>query len=229
MRATIDYIERKFLEFNQQMFEGKLEPLPFRLSTARTFLGLLRFYRDKFPDGTVLYRNFQFVISTRVDLPECEVEDIIIHEMIHYWILSNQMHDTSPHGEIFKHKMKEINQKFNRNLSVAYKVTKEEADRDNEVRQHFICVSRLNDGRCGVTIAAKTRLFRLWNSMSKFSNLVEQKWMVSTNPYFNRFPRSIKPKIYPVPNEELELHLKDARELKRRGNTVMFMDDSPSK
>jgi len=67
--------------------------------------------------------NFQFVISTKVDLPEAEVEDTIIHEMIHYWILSNQMQDTGPHGDIFKAKMKEINMKYNRNLSIVHKTT----------------------------------------------------------------------------------------------------------
>ena len=67
------------------------------------------------------------------------MEDTILHEMIHYWILSNQMQDTGPHGEIFIKKMKEINVKFNRNLSVSHKATKEEHDKDTEVRQHLIC------------------------------------------------------------------------------------------
>ena len=220
MIATLEYIKNKFKEYNDQMFEGKLQPLPFKLSTARTFLGQVRFYQEKQPDGTMRYMNFQFVISTKVDLPEAEVEDTIIHEMIHYWILSNQMQDTGPHGDIFKAKMKEINMKYNRNLSIVHETTKEETDQDKEVRQHLICVSRLRNGKRGVTVATKTRLFQLWDEMPTFPKMAEFKWVVSTDPFFNRFPRCTSAKIYPVPSEELDEHLKDAKELIRSGNSI---------
>ncbi len=220
MIATLEYIKNKFKEYNDQMFEGKLQPLPFKLTTARTFLGQVRFYQEKQPDGTIRYMNFQFVISTKVDLPEAEVEDTIIHEMIHYWILSNQMKDTGPHGEIFKAKMKEINMKYNRNLSIVHKATKEEADQDKEVRQHLICVSRLRNGKRGVTVATKTRLFQLWDEMPNFPKMADFKWVVSSDPFFNRFPRCTSAKIYPVPSEELDEHLKDAKELIRSGNSI---------
>lgn len=45
MKVTLEYVERKFAEFNDLMFEGKLKPLPFRLSRARTFLGMVRYKR----------------------------------------------------------------------------------------------------------------------------------------------------------------------------------------
>jgi hypothetical protein len=53
MIATLEYIKNKFKEYNDQMFEGKLQPLPFKFSTARTFLGQVRFYQEKQPDGTI--------------------------------------------------------------------------------------------------------------------------------------------------------------------------------
>lgn len=220
MIATIEYIERKFNEYNEQMFEGKLHPLPFKTTSARTFLGQVRFYQEKQPDGTMRYMNFQFVISTKVDLSEAEVEDTIIHEMIHYWILSNQMQDTGPHGDIFKRKMKEINLKFNRNLSVVHKATKEEADQDKEVRQHLICVVRLKTNQMGICIANKSRLFQLWDEMPNFPKAVECNWYVSTDPFFNRFPRSSSAKLYPISVEELEAHNKDFQPLVRTGNNI---------
>lgn len=220
MIPTLDYIEIKFNEFNELMFEGKLQPLPFKLSSARTFLGQLKYQQRRQPDGSRRFTNFQFVISTRVDLSEAEVEDTIIHEMIHYWILSNQMQDTRPHGDIFRCKMREINTKFHRNITVRHKMSQDEVEKDNEVRQHLICVSRLRDGRCGVTVAAKSRLFQLWDKMPHFPNLAELHWVLSLDPFFNRFPRALTPKIYPVPAEELETHLRDARKLVRKGNSI---------
>ena len=191
MRATIDYIKRKFDEYNELCFEGKLKPLPFKLSNAKSFLGAVFYQREKNP-----------------------------HEMIHYYIMSNQMQDTGPHGKLFIAKMKEINVKFNRNLSVTHQTTKEEQDSDKRVQQHIICVSRLKNGRRGVTIAMKSRLFELWDAMPNIPNMAELKWVVSTDPFFNRFPKATKPGIYFVPSEELEEHLKDALPLVRNGNNI---------
>lgn len=220
MTATIDYIQRKFQEFNDLMFDGKLNPLPFKLTSARTFLGQVRFYQEKQPDGSMRYMNFQFVISTKVDLPESEVEDTIIHEMIHYWILSNQMQDTGPHGDLFLGKMKEINVKYNRNLSVAHKATKEEVDNDKEIRQHLICIVRMKTNQYGILIASKSRLFQLWDEMPKFPKAAECNWYVSTDPFFNRFPRSTSVKLYPITREELEAHNSDFKPLVRTGNNI---------
>ena len=220
MRATIDYIKQKFDEYNELCFEGKLKPLPFKLSNASSFLGAVFFQREKNDDGTWHYYGFVFKISTVMDLPEDVVEDTILHEMIHYYIMSNQMQDTGPHGKLFIAKMKEINKKFNRNLSVSHKTTKEEHDTDKRIQQHIVCISRLRTGQRGVTVATKTRLFELWDAMPNIPNMAEYKWFVSTDPYFNRFPKTAKAGICFVPSNELEEHLKDAKELIKQGNSI---------
>lgn len=220
MRATIDYIKRKFDEYNELCFEGKLKPLPFKLSNAKSFLGAVFFQREKNPDDTWHYYGFVFKISTVMDLPEDVVEDTILHEMIHYYIMSNQMQDTAPHGELFIAKMKEINRKFNRNLSISHHTTKEEHDSDKRVQQHIICVSRLKTGRRGVTVATKSRLFELWDAIPNIPQMAEWKWFLSTDSYFNRFPKTTKSGIIFVPSEELEEHLKDAKELVKQGNSI---------
>ena len=102
MIATIDYLERKFDEFNHTIFEGRLKTLPLRLSSARTFLGQLRYRRKRRFWGGWKYDNFQLVISTAKEMNEQLLEDTIIHEMIHYYILSNQLQDTSAHGKLFR-------------------------------------------------------------------------------------------------------------------------------
>lgn len=88
MIPTVEYIRQKFDEYNELMFEGKLQPLPFKLSSARSFLGQVRCCRQKKADGTWLYSDFQFIISNKSDYAENVVEDTIIHEMIHYYLSS---------------------------------------------------------------------------------------------------------------------------------------------
>ena len=68
MIPTVEYIRQKFDEYNELMFEGKLKPLPFKLCSARSFLGQVRCCRQKNADGTWLYSDFQFIIRIRVTM-----------------------------------------------------------------------------------------------------------------------------------------------------------------
>ena len=55
--------------------------------------------------GGTKYYDFKLRINKRIDLPEQEIEDIIIHEMIHYHIAYNGIKDTSTHGRVFMNKI----------------------------------------------------------------------------------------------------------------------------
>lgn len=224
MKASLDYIKKKFAEYNAQMFEGKLQPLPFKLSSARTFLGQVRCKRTKNADGTWHYSDFVFVISDKMDLDECEIEDTVIHEMIHYYILSNQIQDTAPHGVVFQKIMREINVRFNRNVSLSHQFTAEEHDKDKELRQHLICVVRLRGNRMGITVSTRSKLFYLWDEIPKFEKVEEWHWYSSTDPFFNRYPRASTVKIYSITREDLEEHLKGAKELVRHGNLIRVIN-----
>ena len=120
MKATVPYIEKKFEEFNRQMFGGKLSKIPVELSDAKTFLGQCVFKKRRKPIGKTELYDFRLRINTRVDLPEREIEDTIIHEMIHYYIGYNKLEDASAHGPLFLSIMNEINRKFGRNLTVSH-------------------------------------------------------------------------------------------------------------
>ena len=224
MIPTVEYIRQKFDEYNELMFEGKLKLLPFKLSSARSFLGQVRCCRQKKADGTWLYSDFQFIISNKSDYAENVVEDTIIHEMIHYWIFLNQMQDNAPHGKLFVAKMQEINRRFNRNLTVLHKKTKEEQDEDKEVCQHLICISRFRGNQLGITIANKSKLFMLWDALPKVPKIVECNWYVSTDPFFNRFPRASSLKVYPISRSELEPLMKNLKKLVRIGDTIKVED-----
>lgn len=220
MKATLEYVKRKFAEYNDLCFDGKLKPLPIRISSARTYLGQLRFRKEQNPDGTWIFDDFEFVISNRLDLDERDVEDTILHEMIHYYIKSNQLQDTSSHGKLFRRMMKNINVRYNRNITISHKGTKEEHDRDIEVRQHLICAVRLKSNVMGVTVVTKSRLFKLWKEIPAIPQVAECNWYASTDPWFNRFPRATTVKIYPVPVDELKEHLDVAKPLEKIGNTI---------
>lgn len=121
MRATLPYIKQKFDNFNQQIFAGKLPPVPIRLSHAKTFLGKCTFKKRIRHTGEIECYDFRLHINAAIDMPESLLEDTLIHEMIHYFIGFKQWKDRSAHGPIFRNIMHEINTHHNRNLSISYK------------------------------------------------------------------------------------------------------------
>lgn len=208
MKPTVEYLEERFDTFNRMCFEGVLPRIPIRLSNARSFVGRLQYrpVRD-WLGRTVRREDFVLRISTRFDLPEAEVEDTLIHEMIHYWIALEGIRDTSTHGKAFRAKMKEINDRHGRHLTISHKSTPEELDRDTCIRNHHVCVSRLADGRTAVTVAASTCVPRIRRMLRWSPTVRSGVWFVSRDPWFNRFPRCRTAKLFPVDPDELRKHM----------------------
>jgi len=221
MRPTKEYIERKYEELNKLCFGGGLPVVPIQMSRARTYLGQLGFKRRR----RLLrgWENYGFVlrISVRIDLPEDEVIDTLLHEMIHLAIASRQQKDTSTHGRLFRMMMADINKRYGRHITISHRKTKAEQEQDTQRRTHLICVSTFDTGERGITIAAKSRLFSLWDLMPHFPKVIATVWFLSYDPFFNRFPRALTPKIYHIEEEALKEHLRDAKPLMRQSDKIV--------
>ena len=208
MKPTVEYLEERFDTFNGMCFEGALPRIPIRLSNARSFVGRLQYRPVRDWRGRIVRReDFVLRISARFDLPEAEVEDTLIHEMIHYWIALEGIKDSSTHGKVFRAKMQEINGRYGRHLTISHKSTPEELDRDTCIRNHHVCVSRLADGRTAVTVAASTCVPRIRRMLRWSPTVRSGVWFVSRDPWFNRFPRCRTAKLFPVDPDELRKHM----------------------
>ena len=87
MTATLPFIQQTFDTFNAQCFEGVLPPVPIILTKATSFLGKMEYRSVRGLFGLVSSnKDFRMKISTSFDLPEEELEDVVLHEMIHYYI-----------------------------------------------------------------------------------------------------------------------------------------------
>ena len=213
MQPTVEYLEERFDTFNRMCFDGALPRIPIKLSRARTFVGRLIYRPVRDWRGRVVRReDFVLRISTYFDLPEAEIEDTLIHEMIHYWIAWKGIKDTSSHGKEFRRIMKEINALHGRHLTISHKSTPEEQDRDTRVRDHYFCVSQLADGRTALTVAARPSIARIRRAFRWSPTVRSQTWYHSRDPWFNRYPHCRSPKIFPVDPAVLQPHL-DAAEL----------------
>lgn len=210
MRPDLDYVQRKFQEFNSLFFGGTLPPLPLRLSNSVSNLGAFVFprkYKDSMPRGA---GECFMRISSRLDLPEIEVENTIIHEMIHYYIWCSRIKDDAPHGKEFLKKMHEINTLYGRDISVRYTGNGSEKDTDQLVKAHFICITKLASGGRGITVCAQSRIFEINAAFKKSSQIKKLEWFWSADPWFNRFPTVRTPKIFVLEDEDYKNRLANA-------------------
>lgn len=121
MIATIPYIEAKFDEFNKLIFGGELPRIPIALGSATRVVGAFSCKVRRNFWGKKEYSDLKLRFSKKFDLPENELEDVIIHEMIHYYIHFKNLKDKSAHGPLFKNLMNQINKNFSRKISIRYR------------------------------------------------------------------------------------------------------------
>lgn len=219
MRPTVEYIEGRIRELNALCFGGELPMLPVVVSTGARRLGALSYRRKR---GLLGYRNvdFKMTISTRYDFSEEQIRDTICHELIHYFIAWKGIKDTSAHGRVFRQMMEEINRRHGFKMTVSHRLTDEEVMSAARTKLFLVCVSTLADGRKAITVAARTRLFDLWDSLPMLPGVVKTEWFATRNPFFGRYRASQSPRAYYIEEVLLVQHLADAKPLVRVGDTI---------
>lgn len=219
MIPDIGFVREAFRSYNARIFGGELPEPRFAVTAARTFRGKL-VYRRRRRGLKMENHDFELRISRLFDLPEREWEDVVIHEMIHLHIAHKGIADTSPHGKVFRKLMADINSRHSRRITISARSEGGEDDSDSRIRGHYLCLGRLRDGRIAVAPVARTRVMELWSEMARIPGVEKVGWVGTTDPWFNRLPRVMKPKLYLVEEEELRLHLAGSLELVRSGNSV---------
>lgn len=246
MKPTIPYLERKFDEFNHLFFEGRMSRPRIVLSHARTYRGLCVYSRRTAPDGTVTHSDFCIRISVSTDLPEHEVEDTLIHEMIHYYIGVFALHDNAPHGHIFRSHMQRINREYGRHIVISHRsaaspaatpaaASPQSADSDSagyassyQPRRRsstcVVAVLTLKDGRNAFKVLSRTinTIVSYYNRVCKSSEVKTVALYLTHHPYFSNFPHSGAAYCHVVSNPNFHSYLADAVRINCDGKNVAF-------
>ena len=199
MKATIDYIQKRFDEYNEQYFGGVLPTLPIKLSHAKSFLGKVTFTRKKqgFFGG---YKNTDFVlrINVRIDLPEEVIEDTILHEMIHYYIGVNQWKDSSSHGTLFRREMARINAAGNRHITISHRLSEEEKRQAIVQKERVVALVTFEDGKRGIKLVPKqVRHIQTWDKkVRRYLPIRSIEWYLTDDDLFAKYPSSMALRVY---------------------------------
>lgn len=218
MIADKKYIEARFEEYNRLYFGGTLPPIPIRLSNAKGFLGKVCYRKTK---NSLFSRakNSDFVlrINTRIDLPAEVVEDIILHELIHYYLAYNQIEDTSAHGRLFRAEMARINREGGRHIRISHRLTEKQQEQAvGQPRVRIVCVVTFSDGQTGIKVVPKQirHILQFERKVYQHFAVARTEWYITKDGYFGRYPSSNALRIYLLSDkEELTRILQSARRI----------------
>ncbi len=211
MRADIPYVQQKFREFNRLMFDGRLPEPPVSITNAKTYLGVCAFRKHRKWHGRLEYSDFKIRISRRFDLPQDEIDDTIIHEMIHYYIGLFSPVDMPGHSALFRRMMADINTRYGRHISVSHRLTPDQQEQaiDNRPQRHIVARVVLKDGRTGIKVipCMERHIRRYHRGMMASGKVSSIEFFQTTDPFFNRFPSSSAFTVYFPDPATLSAHL----------------------
>lgn len=219
MRPTLGYIKEKFDYYNRLCFGGTLPVPQIGLNMRYGEMGITRFRTVVEQDGRYSNTDFSIEISIRRDLPEEEYIDTIVHEMIHYYIAYNNIEDDSPHGTVFQQKMNEITNAYGIRVTIAFDPSDEYLV-NSITRFRYVCVADFEDGRMGLAVVAKNRLFQLWQRMQDIDGVKCVTWYISNRVIFEKYPVAVSPAVIIEDADKIHHYLAGAKELINDGMTI---------
>lgn len=218
MIPTIPYLQGLFAHFNALFFDGELPDVPILLSHAKSYVARCEYKRRRLLFGREQRYGFCIRFSTRLDLPEPEVEDTLIHEMIHLWIMYKRIPDTSTHGRVFRQWMNDINSRYGRHIRISHKLTKEDAAllTDAQPRKpRIVALVSMKDGRRGIKVLPRVerRLKEYRKGVLSSGKVAEVRFFLSDHPFFGRYPSSAALRVYFPPEADIDAALVGAWDL----------------
>lgn len=214
MKPTVEYIEKKFDEFNEKYFDSKLERIPIELWTSKRTLGQCMYRVRRTILGKKHYYDFKIRINERLDMPEDELDDVLIHEMIHLRIFSKPYNDRWTHGPVFKKMMNHINERYGRHIRIRYRFSEEDKDQLLDATPHWkiVVVVDFKDGVTRIKVLTNNglKVAAFWDIISKWRTINGCHLYLTKEPFFNRYPVSTSLTFYSMTQDKLVLYLKDA-------------------
>ncbi len=195
MIPSLLFLLRSFSEWNERVFGSTLPYINLHITNAKSYEGLFRVKVIK-RRGAVHYIP-SITISTLYEKSKEDIEDVLLHEMIHFYIWHNKIKDTSKHGEVFRKMMADINRRFNRHLSISHKHTMDSAGKAIVNMWFPLMVVETADGRRLICVPAQSCLGSIYSYFRK-SGTMKIRVYVSNDKRLSIYPRIRTPKLYNI-------------------------------
>ena len=185
---TVDYLRQAFEHYNDLIFDGKLPVPELRWSRAKTRLGQMACKRKKSWGRTKLY-DFSISVSNYYKLTTEQIDDVLIHEMIHYSIAYTGLKDTSAHGVVFRGMMDKINRSFGRHITISVRTRNLQARSAQQPKDYLILALKMKDGKYFLSSVNPSAVGKLAISLARAREIAHYAWYQSQDEYFRSMPR----------------------------------------
>ena len=188
-KLTQAHLSAWFGEFNRDYFGGKLPEPRLMLSRSRTQLGSMRCKR-RVRQGRVETFDYAIHVSVLFEQDEKGFKNVLLHEMIHYYIAYNNIQDTAPHGDVFRAMMNRLNSEYGWNMKVsergkALQVAQEHVPR----REYLVLALSLSSGKKMFSVVSPSNFRKLDEQIKRVREVENYGWYVSKDVYFNGYPK----------------------------------------
>lgn len=215
MKPTEEFVEERFRHFNALCFGGILPEVPVVLTSVKSYIGMCSYRKRRIGRGRYEYYDFKFRINTRIDLSESEWEDIILHEMIHYYIALNGLQDSSAHGPLFRKMMRFINGTYGRHITVTQRTSAVQREQltGTKARERVVAMVSFRDGRTGLKVlpSDKRAVAAYRRGILRSPRIESVEFYLVKDAWFNRYPCSRALNVIYCDKAELLKHLSGER------------------
>lgn len=115
MIANWTTMPRMFNECNKKYFNGSLPSPKYGLMNKLNILARFECNKNKKREKPIKWQEIKF--SDCYDFPEDVFRNLMVHELIHYYIAWNGIKDNKDHGKEFMRIANELNTKYDLNVT----------------------------------------------------------------------------------------------------------------
>lgn len=185
---TVDYLRHAFEHYNALIFEGKLPVPKLKWSRAKTRLGQMACKR-KISWGRTKFYDYTISVSSYYKLTTEEIDDVLIHEMIHYSIAYTGLKDTSAHGIVFRGMMDKINRTFGRHITISVRTRNLQPRMEQQPKDYLILALEMKDGKYYLSSVNPSAARKIATSLVRTREIAHYAWYQSQDEYFHGMPR----------------------------------------
>lgn len=194
MKVSAKLLRTWFDEFNREYFSSSLPEPRFVTGNARTQLGAMA-YKWKSTMGIKKYYGYTIRISNYYDADEKQFKNVLLHEMIHYYIIIKRIKDTSSHGVVFRRIMNEMNAR-GWNISVRTDTRNwTVAGNNNTKHETFLVLAAVTyTGRHLLAVVNPAYARRIDKIMKLSREVKSYAFYTSCDSFFSSFPKVRSPR-----------------------------------
>lgn len=224
IKLSIPLLKEKFDYFNKQIFKEILPPIQLKISRTRSKAGCFSFQSKKGVVGKEEISDLSISISECFEFEENELEDVLIHEMIHYYIFHKGLRNVRPHGKEFKYLMNRINQLYGRHVVVSFRKDDLKVDATHPRRRvHIVALITFKDGQIGLKVLTRIgdKIIQYYNTFNAYSPVSKVELFATDDAYFDSYPHSCSLRYHPIEDKDkVTAHLKECLRIECDGKSL---------